>query len=198
MSTSFRSLTRHGFERRALHGDMSISRSVPRRWSASRTARSGCWSPATSRPAASTFRVCRTSSILTCRTTPRIMSTASAAPDGPGGRDAALTLAAPEDGKKVAAIEKLISKQSRSQPIPDLAPPSSMPRKGRPRRRARGDRARPPRRATRPETPPANRPKARAAPEPRTETARPLRRRAKRDNVAVFRRPAPGRRPAPP
>ena len=43
---------------------------------------------ATSRRAVWTSRACRMSSISTCRTMPRIMSTASAAPDAPAGRAA--------------------------------------------------------------------------------------------------------------
>src|SRR5215469_8995873 len=78
----YRSLTKHGCTSRRCTASYR-NPSSPRRSSASATARSACWSPATSPPAASIFRACRTCSISTCRSTPRITSTVSAVPAAP-------------------------------------------------------------------------------------------------------------------
>ena len=69
----------------ALHSDRP-SRSAWQRWPLSRTARSRCWWPPTSRPAAWTSSRCRMSSTSSCRPTPRTTSTASAAPAAPALR----------------------------------------------------------------------------------------------------------------
>ena len=96
------------------------NRSAPRRSSASRTARSGCWSRATSRRAASTFKACRMSSISTCRSMPKITSIASAAPAAPDAKAAPSPWRPPEDGRFVEAIQQLIGK-----PIPVSTFPAS-------------------------------------------------------------------------
>ena len=68
-----RAARRHGPAR--AHGDARRFPQGPHR---------RCWSPPTSRRAASTSRRSATSSISTCRPTPRTTSTASAAPAAPG------------------------------------------------------------------------------------------------------------------
>jgi len=101
------------------------------------------------------------------------------------------TLAAPEDGKNVAAIQQLIGKDIPPVAIADLAPAELDFSEGADRRRGRtrGTTARSSARPARPEKRPADerprRDRDRAA-EPRTTAARP----AKESNVAVFPRPA--------
>jgi superfamily II DNA/RNA helicase len=109
----------------------------------------------------------------------------------------AFTLAAPEDGKSVAAIEKLIGNPIPVATVPDLAPAELNTADDRPRRRRGAERpevrgvARGKRAERRPRQDRA------AAPEPRTGIA------AERDNVALFKRQAnrsgtaPRRDPAP-
>jgi len=82
-----RSLSRHGLDAAALHGDMSQPKRTEtlERFKNNEIRLLVC---SMSRPAASTSRGCRTSSISTCRTTPRITSTASAAPAAPAARAA--------------------------------------------------------------------------------------------------------------
>ena len=80
-----RSLLRHKFDVGALHGDMAqtVRFATLEKFKANELR---CWCAATSRRAAWTSAACRTCSISTCRTTPRTMSTASAAPAAPGWR----------------------------------------------------------------------------------------------------------------
>jgi len=105
-----------------------------------------------------------------------------------GRRGRAFMLATPEDGKSVAAIEKLIGNLIPVASVPDMAP-AELDAADRPRRRRGAERpdSRTPVRGSRTERRP-RRDRAAAA-EPRAETA------AERDNVAVFKRPA--NRPAP-
>ena len=77
-----RSLLRHKFNAAALHGDLDQSARTAA-LDRSATARSRSWSPPTSPRAASISPRSATSSISTCRITPTITSTASAAPAAP-------------------------------------------------------------------------------------------------------------------
>jgi superfamily II DNA/RNA helicase len=91
------------------------SRSGSRRSNASRPATSNSWSAPTSRRAASISAACRTSSISTCRSMPKIMCTDR--PHRPRRRTGhAYSLASPHDRGLAEAIEKLIG-----HPIPRLA-----------------------------------------------------------------------------
>ncbi len=78
----FRSLERHGFRSARCMATWTSVRAPPC-CRISATASSRCSSPPTSPPAASTFPMSATSSISTCRSMPRTMSTASAAPVAP-------------------------------------------------------------------------------------------------------------------
>jgi superfamily II DNA/RNA helicase len=112
-----------------------------------------------------------------------------------------LTLAAPEDGKAVAAIQKLIGRDIPLQKMPDVAP-AELDFEGADRGRGRGRRA-PPTRATPPRAPPARATPARAGSppahrdtrnddRPRRERAAPAepRRDAAQPAVALFAQPA--------
>ncbi len=69
------------------------NRTAPRRWSGSRPGRSRCWCAATWPRAVSISPTCRMSSTTTCRSMPRTMSTASAAPAARGRDGKSFTLA---------------------------------------------------------------------------------------------------------
>ncbi len=99
----YKSLTRHGFDAAALHGDMPQPK---RTETLERFKNNEIRLLVCSDVAARGLDIqgLATSSISTCPTTPRIMSTASAAPAGPAALGRSFTLAAPEDGKSVAAI----------------------------------------------------------------------------------------------
>ncbi len=101
-----------------------------------------------------------------------------------GRQGRSFTLAAPEDGKSVAAIEKLIAKSIPVATVPDLAPAELETTESRPRRR-RGAAARPDTRSQARGSRDERRPRRDhpAAPEPRAEAA------PERDNVAAFKRP---------
>ena len=114
-----------------------------------------------------------------------------------GRKGRSFMLATPEDGKAVAAIEKLIGKPIPVAIVPDLAAAELDAADARPRRRRGADR--PVSRGPAPAKPAERRPLPDRArlPEQRPEAA------AERDNVAVFKRPVdravPARRrdPAP-
>jgi len=120
-----------------------------------------------------------------------------------------LTLAAPEDGKAVAAIQQLIGKDIPLQTVPDIAPAEldftdGDRRRGRGRRapatRVASDRAAPSR-GERSGARPAHRDGSRGDARPRHEPARPQeqRRDGAEPAVAVFAKPAaPSRRPEQP
>jgi superfamily II DNA/RNA helicase len=72
-------LVERGFAAAAVHGDLGRER-ASRRSARSAAARSTCWSPPTSRRAASTSRTSRTSSTTSAPTTRAPSCTASAAP----------------------------------------------------------------------------------------------------------------------
>jgi superfamily II DNA/RNA helicase len=109
-----------------------------------------------------------------------------------GRQGRAFTLATPEDGKLVAAIEKLIGKPIPVAAVPDMAPAEFDATEDRSRRRRGRTRAEPrsaPRETRDDRRPPTRDRKERdraAAPEAHAE----------RDNVTPFKRPA--NRPAPP
>ena len=75
-------LVKDGLTAAAIHGNRA-SRPAPARWPASRKARSPCWWPPTSPPAAWTSTSCRRSSTSSSPTCPRTTCTASAAPAAP-------------------------------------------------------------------------------------------------------------------
>src|ERR1041384_7507955 len=87
------------------------NRSGPRPWSASRTARSGCWSPGLSH--VFNFDVPYHAEDYVHR----IGRTGRAGREG-----RSFTLAAPEDGKNVAAIQALIGKDIPAVQIDGIAP----------------------------------------------------------------------------
>ncbi len=136
------------------------------------------------------------SSISTCRIMPRTTSIASAAPAAPGKPGRAFTLATPEDGKAVAAIEALIRKAIPREKLGDMPAQELSLEEGDSRRRGgrggRGGRGREGRggereqRAPRSERPREHAPRReehRAQPEirepaaPRLAASRPVRRR---------------------
>ena len=84
------------------------SRPAPPRSINSARARSRCWWPPTSPPAASTFPPSATSSISTCRIMPTTTSIASAVPAAPAAPAPRYRSSAPLDSKSIAAIERLI------------------------------------------------------------------------------------------
>jgi superfamily II DNA/RNA helicase len=192
----YRSLIRHGFEAAALHGDMP----QPKRTETLERFKNGeIRLLVASDVAARGLDIQGLSHVFNFDVphhaedyVHRIGRTGRA-----GRQGRSFTLAAPEDGKSVAAIEKLIAKPIPVATIPDLAPAELDTTDIRSRRRrgaARSD-SRSPARGSRDERRP-RRDRA-AAPEPRPQAA------AERDNVAVFKRstdrPAPTRRrePAP-
>ncbi len=89
------------------------SRNASRRSMPSRPAPCACWSPPTSPRAASTSRRCPSSSITTCRTTPRTTCTASAAPAVPAPCGEAISLVSESETRYLKDIEKP-HRQSRS------------------------------------------------------------------------------------
>jgi superfamily II DNA/RNA helicase len=184
----YRSLSRHGFETAALHGDMP----QPKRTETLERFKTGeIRLLVASDVAARGLDIQGLSHVFNFDVpyhaedyVHRIGRTGRA-----GRRGRAFMLAAPEDGKSVAAIEKLIGKPIPVAIVPHLAPAELDAADARPRRR-------------RAERPVSNgraaaklaergpfRERARS-PEQRPEKA------AERDNVAVFKRPAD--RPAPP
>ena len=184
----YRSLTRHGFEAAALHGDMP----QPKRTETLERFKAGeIRLLVASDVAARGLDIQGLSHVFNFDVphhaedyVHRIGRTGRA-----GRQGRSFTLAAPEDGKSVAAIEKLIAKSIPVATIPGLAPAELDIIDSRSRRRR--DAARPDSRgpARRLRDEPRRRRDRSVTPEPRTETA------AERDNVAAFKRPAD--RPAP-
>ncbi len=84
------------------------SRRAPQRSINSARARSRCWSPPMSPPAASIFPPSATSSISTCRIMPTITCIASAAPAAPDAPAPRFRSSRSLDNKSIAAIERLI------------------------------------------------------------------------------------------
>ena len=190
----FRSLTRHGFDTAALHGDMP----QPKRTETLERFKNGEIRLLVASDVAARGLDIKGMSHVFNFDVPhhaedyvhRIGRTGRA---GRLGR--AFTLAAPEDGKAVAAIEKLIGQPIPVVTVPDMAPAELDAADNRSRRRRRAERPEP--REMRGERRPrADRP---ATPEPRA----PEPASAERNNVAVFKRlpdqPASTRRrnPAP-
>ena len=188
----FRSLTRHGFDAAALHGDMS----QPKRTETLERFKNGeIRLLVASDVAARGLDIQGLSHVFNFDVpnhaedyVHRIGRTGRA-----GRQGRALTLATPEDGKQVAAIEKLIGKPIPVGAVPDMAPAELDAAEDRPRRRRREDAIRS---STRDAggSPPAPGTRCRAGTAHRDRPGRrPV---AKRDNVAVFQRPAS--RPAAP
>jgi superfamily II DNA/RNA helicase len=184
----FRSLSRHGFEAAALHGDMP----QPKRTETLERFKNGeIRLLVASDVAARGLDIQGLSHVFNFDVpyhaedyVHRIGRTGRA-----GRRGRAFMLATPEDGKSVAMIEKLIGKPIPVATVPDMAPAELETADDRPRRRRRAERpdSRGPARGSRAERRPRrDRP---AAPELRVENA------DERDNVAVFKRPA--NRPVP-
>ncbi|MGE0258077.1 MAG: DEAD/DEAH box helicase [Alphaproteobacteria bacterium] len=183
----YRSLTRHGFEAAALHGDMP----QPKRTETLERFKNGDIRLLVASDVAARGLDIQGLSHVFNFDVPhhaedyvhRIGRTGRA-----GRQGRSFTLAAPEDGKSVAAIEKLIAKPIPVATIPDLASAELEIGDGRSRRRGRAVRP-DPRGATRGARDEHRRRRERpAAPEAHTEAAEP-------DNVAAFKRPAD--RPAP-
>jgi superfamily II DNA/RNA helicase len=194
----FRSLTRHGFDTAALHGDMP----QPKRTETLERFKNGEIRLLVASDVAARGLDIKGMSHVFNFDVPhhaedyvhRIGRTGRA---GRLGR--AFTLAAPEDGKAVAAIEKLIGQPIPVVTVPDMAPAELDAADNRSRRRRRTERPEPrsePRGTRGERRPRADRP---ATPEPRA----PEPASAERNNVAVFKRlpdqPASARRrnPAP-
>ncbi len=185
----FRSLSRHGFEAAALHGDMP----QPKRTETLERFKNGeIRLLVASDVAARGLDIQGLSHVFNFDVphhaedyVHRIGRTGRA---GRLGRS--FTLASPEDGKSVAAIEKLIAKPIPVATIPDLAPAELDIADSRSRRRrgAAAPDARGSARGSRDERRP-RRDRA-AAPQPRTEAP------AERHNVAAFKRPADQPAPA--
>src|SRR4051794_6260524 len=185
----YKSLTRHGFDTAALHGDMP----QPKRTETLERFKNGeIRLLVASDVAARGLDIQGLSHVFNFDVphhaedyVHRIGRTGRA-----GRQGRAFTLAAPEDGKLVAAIEKLIGKPIPVGAVPDMAAAELDAAEDRPRRR-RGKTRSDPQRATREDRRPRR--ERVAAPEPRTETGPatgPAASVAKRDNVAVFKRPA--------
>ena len=119
------------------------------------------------------------SSISTCRSMPRITSTASAAPAAPAREGRAFTIATPEDGRFVDAIEKLIGNEIPKvsiEGLPDLELDlNAAPRRGRgPKRETKSTEGRPERKPR----------------EPRGERAPRVERQPSEEQPALEERPA--------
>jgi superfamily II DNA/RNA helicase len=189
----FRSLTRHGFDTAALHGDMP----QPKRTETLERFKNGEIRLLVASDVAARGLDIKGMSHVFNFDVPhhaedyvhRIGRTGRA---GRLGR--AFTLATPEDGKAVAAIEKLIGQPIPVVTVPDMAPAELDAADNRSRRRRRTERPEPrsePRGTRGERRPRADRP---ATPEPRA----PEPASAERNNVAVFKRlpdqPASARR----
>ena len=109
----FRSLAKHGFSARRC---MAIwrSRSAPKRWRSSATARFRSSSPATSPPAVSISKASATSSISTCRSMPRTISIASAAPAEQAVRAMPLPSPARATGVLSKPLKRCLARPSRA------------------------------------------------------------------------------------
>jgi superfamily II DNA/RNA helicase len=189
----YRSLTRHGFDTAALHGDMS----QPKRTETLERFKNGeIRLLVASDVAARGLDIQGLSHVFNFDVpyhpedyVHRIGRTGRA-----GRQGRAFMLATPEDGKAVAAIEKLISKPIPVGTVPDMLPAELHAAEARPRRRRGAERsASEPWNATRGERRPSREGQHRdraAVPGPRAENV------VERDNVAVFKRPA--NRPVPP
>ena len=185
-----RSLSRHGFDAAALHGDMS----QPKRTETLERFKNGeIRLLVASDVAARGLDIQGLSHVFNFDVphhaedyVHRIGRTGRA-----GRQGRAFTLATPEDGKSVAAIEKLIGKAIPVATVPDLAPAELDAADDRPRRRRGAERS--------DSSQPGARDAGRAPPAPGPRggsgAARPEPAAAERDNVAVFKRPAD--RPAP-
>ena len=102
------SLKRSGFAVGQIQGDMDQVATASPSSTGSRTTRSTSSSRRTSPRAGSTSKASATSSISTCRGSPTITSTASAAPAAPGMTGIAITLATRAGCRGRRRIEKLI------------------------------------------------------------------------------------------
>jgi len=179
----YRSLSRHGFEAAALHGDMP----QPKRTETLERFKNGeIRLLVASDVAARGLDIQGLSHVFNFDVphhaedyVHRIGRTGRA-----GRQGRAFMLATPEDGKSVAAIEKLIGDPIPVATVPDMVP-AELEAADRPRRRRGVERPdfRTPVRGSRTERRPR---RDRAAAEPRVETAAER----DRDNVAVFKRPA--------
>jgi superfamily II DNA/RNA helicase len=191
----YRSLSRHGFEAAALHGDMP----QPKRTETLERFKNGeIRLLVASDVAARGLDIQGLSHVFNFDVphhaedyVHRIGRTGRA-----GRRGRAFMLAMPEDGKSVATIEKLIGKPIPVATVPDLARAALETADDRSRRRRRVERpdSRSSARGSRAERRPGR--DRVAAPEPRVEAAA-VTAAAKRDNVAVFKRPADRRATAP-
>ena len=97
----------------------AAARARARRLSQRRAA--GCWSPPTSPRAASMSKACRTSSTSNCRTSPKIMCTASAERRAPAPPGIAISFCSDEERPYLRDIEKLTRLRVPVMPIPATA-----------------------------------------------------------------------------
>jgi superfamily II DNA/RNA helicase len=178
----YRSLTRHGFDTAALHGDMP----QPKRTETLERFKNGeIRLLVASDVAARGLDIQGLSHVFNFDVphhaedyVHRIGRTGRA-----GRRGRAFMLATPEDGKAVATIEKLIGRPIPVAMVPDMALAELDAADDRPRRRRRAERSEP-RRETRDE----RRPRRDRSVTPASRSPEPAS--AERNNVAVFKRPA--------